>query len=59
MVAKINPFAEPDGTPKKGEEDAFFAFEKRRRKKELENLSKEKSVEKQEAEEALKEKMNS
>ncbi len=59
MSDKKNPFAEEDGSPKKGQEENFFAFEKEVWEKSLSLLSEEELEEVKKAEKHLGKKMNS
>jgi hypothetical protein len=55
----INPYAKVDGTPKKGKEDLFFAWARKKRQKQLNTLSPKEKAKKRAAENALARKMNS
>jgi hypothetical protein len=56
---KKNPFANPDNTPKKGQESAFFQWAKENREAVISVLPPAKRAAKQAAAASLKKKMNS
>lgn len=59
MKAEINPFANPDGSPKKGKEPEFFAWVKNWAERRLKNMSPEERDKAIKSQEALQRRMES